>query len=59
MIRTLAIALETIGTCAILGGIVFETQAQAPVGFIIITGGSLLIAAGALLYTKIYKGGRK
>ncbi|GAI86582.1 unnamed protein product [marine sediment metagenome] len=58
MVRTLAIALEAVGVCAIIGGIVFEMQVQAPIGFVIITGGSVLVAAGGLLYAKIYRGGK-
>jgi len=59
MIRTLAIALESVGISAIIGGIVFESQAHAPIGFVIITGGSVLIAAGGLIYAKIYKGRKR
>jgi len=59
MVRTLAIALESVGICAIIGGIIFETQVHAPIGFVIITGGSVLVAAGGLLYAKIYRGGKR
>jgi len=55
MVKALAIALESIGICAIIGGIIFEAQVQAPTGFIIITVGSALIAFGGMLWAKILK----
>ena len=55
MVRTLAIALEAVGISAIIGGIVFEVQVQADIGFVIITGGAVFIAAGGLLYAKIFR----
>ncbi len=53
--RTLAIALESVGICAIIGGIVFEAQTHAPVGFIIIASGSVLIAGGSLIWAKLVR----
>ncbi|HUS04457.1 MAG TPA: histidine kinase [Dehalococcoidia bacterium] len=59
MVRILAIALETVGICAIIGGLVFEAQVHAQIGLIVISGGAALIAIGALLYAKIYKNWRR
>ncbi len=53
--RSLAIALETIGVVAIIAGIAVESVMKAEIGFIIITGGSVVIAAGALLWAKLIK----
>lgn len=53
--KTLAIALESVGISAIIGGIVIEVILRAPIGFIIITTGSLIVTAGGLLWTKIIR----
>lgn len=53
--RHLAIALEAIGVVAIIAGITIEATMQADIGFIVITGGSVLIAAGGLLWSKLIK----
>lgn len=55
MSRTLAIALESIGICAIIVGISIEAILHAPVGFIVISGGAATIAIGSLLWMKIYR----
>jgi len=51
----LAVALETIGVIGIIAGIAVEATMQADIGFIFITGGSGLIAAGALIWGKLIK----
>lgn len=55
MSRTLAIALEAVGICVVVSGIVIETTMHAQLGFILITGGSALIASGGLLWAKIIR----
>lgn len=57
--RGLAIALEAVGIVAIIIGIAIEAIMQADIGFIAITGGSAIIAAGGLLWAKLIRGGRK
>jgi hypothetical protein len=51
----LAIALEAIGVIAIIAGITIEATMQADIGFMAITGGSVLIASGALIWGKLIK----
>jgi len=53
--KTLAIALESVGISAIIGGIVIEFILRAPVGFIVITSGSLIVTTGGLIWTKIMR----
>lgn len=55
--RGLAIALEAVGIVAIIIGIAIEAIMQANIGFIAITGGSVVIAAGGLLWAKIIRKG--
>ena len=53
--RTLAIALETLGVIAIIVGVAVEATLRAPIGFVAITGGAALIAAGGLIWTKLMR----
>jgi hypothetical protein len=53
--RGLAIALESVGIIAIIAGIVVEYIMQADLVFVAITGGSVIIAAGGLLWSKLIK----
>lgn len=53
--RSLAIALESIGVVAIIVGIAIETTMHAQMGFVAITGGSALVAAGALIWAKLLR----
>jgi len=55
MSRTLAIALEAVGICVVVSGIVIETTMHAQIGFVIITAGSVLIASGAMVWAKIIR----
>lgn len=55
--RGLAIALESVGICAIIIGVVVEFITKADIGFIVITGGSAIIAAGGLLWAKLIRKG--
>jgi len=52
---SLAIALETIGVVAIIAGIAIESIMKANIGFIVITGGSVAVAAGSLVWAKLIK----
>lgn len=54
--KILAVALETIGVIAIIAGITVECIMEADVGYVIITGGSVLIAGGGLIWAKLIKG---
>jgi len=58
MIRTLAIALETVGICVVLLGIGIEVYYEADIGYISITAGAAVIALGGMLWAKFYRGGR-
>jgi len=51
--KILAIGLESVACCTIVGGIVIEAITGADVGYIIISAGSLGVAAGSILYAKI------
>jgi len=53
--KNLAIALESVGIVAIIIGIAIEAVMHADIGFIAITGGSVIIAAGGLLWAKLIK----
>lgn len=53
--KTLAIALEVVGCCVVLTGIIIEIITRAPLGYIIITGGALIVAAGGMVFAKIIR----
>jgi len=48
-----ATILELFGIALTTGGIAYEAVANADIGFIIITAGSVFIAAGSLLFAKV------
>ena len=50
--RHLAVALETIGCCVTLAGIITEWATQADYGYCIITGGALVMAFGSMIFAK-------
>ena len=54
--KHLAIALETVGCCVTLAGIVTEWATQADYGYCIITGGALLVTFGSMIFAKCVKG---
>jgi len=56
--RLLSIALEAVGISSIIAGICVESVTHAELGLVVITSGSVLIAAGGLLWSKIIKGGK-
>jgi len=58
MTRNLAICLETVGICAILAGISVEVALGAHIGWVLITGGSVTISTGGLLWAKVIRKGR-
>lgn len=53
--RTLAIALETLGCCVVMGGIAVEVATRAEIGHIMITSGAVVTVIGALLFAKIFR----
>ena len=53
--RTLAIALEGVGCCAIIAGISVEVNMHADIGFVIITSGSVVVALGGLIFAKVVR----
>ncbi len=55
MTRTLAIALEGAGISVITAGIVVEFVLHADLGYILITGGSLGVAMGGLIFAKFVR----
>jgi len=55
--RTLAIALEAVGCLVVVAGITVEVSMKADIGFVLITGGSVVIAAGALMFAKLIRRG--
>jgi len=54
--RNLAIALETVGCCITLAGIVTEWATGADYGYAIITGGALVVTFGSMIFAKCVKG---
>ena len=54
--RNLAIALETVGCCITLAGIVTEwATGGADYGYAIITGGALVVTFGSMIFAKCVK----
>jgi hypothetical protein len=56
MTRSLAIALETVGCCITLAGIVTEWATGADYGYAIITGGALVVTFGSMIFAKCIRG---
>ena len=54
-----AVAIEVTGIIIVSGGICFEYLSGEPVGFVVITVGSVVIAIGSLFYAKVYRHLRK
>ena len=54
--RNLAIALETVGCCITLAGIVTEWATGADYGYAIITGGALVVTFGSMIFARCIKG---
>jgi hypothetical protein len=50
-----AIVLEVIGVAGITAGIALEIVLHADIGLFVITGGSVLVAAGGLVWSKVYR----
>ena len=50
--KHLAIALETVGCCITLAGIITEWVTGADYGYAIITGGALLVTFGSMIFAK-------
>jgi len=55
MSKFLAICLESIGCTVVLAGIIVEFVTRAAAGHLIISIGSLLIAAGGILFAKMVR----
>ena len=55
--KLLPIVLELIGVSTIGCGIGIELATGAEIGYVIITTGSLLVAAGGIVWAKFIKGG--
>ena len=53
----LAVCLETLGAMIGVAGICIEVSYEAHMGFVCITGGSVLFALGSLVYAKFTGGG--
>jgi len=53
--RGLAIALEAVGCCVIVAGIVIEATMGADIGYIAVTAGALAVAFGGMLFSKLLK----
>ena len=50
-----AVVVEVVGIVLVSGGIVFEYLSGEPVGFVVITVGSVIVAIGSLFYAKVYR----
>jgi len=53
--RTLAIALESVGIIAIILGIAFESLTGADLGYMFISGGAVIIAGGGMMWAKLIR----
>lgn len=53
--RASAIALEAVGCCVILSGIMIEVIYEADAGLLLITSGAWLAAVGSLVFAKLLK----
>jgi len=53
--KTLAIALETVGCVVVLTGIIIEVSLRAPLGYVLITSGALLVAFGGMIFAKLMR----
>jgi hypothetical protein len=53
--RNLAIALETVGCCITLAGIVIESMTGADYGYAVITSGALVVTFGGMIFAKCMK----
>lgn len=50
-----AVVVELVGITVVSGGIVFEYLSGEPIGFVVITVGSVIVAVGSLFYAKVYR----
>ena len=57
--KLLPIALELMGIAAIGAGIGVEIAAHADIGWVLVTAGSLLVAAGGIIWGKFICGGKE
>ena len=57
--RLLPVTLELTGIVAISAGIGVEIAAHADAGWVLITAGSLLVAAGGIIWGKFMRGGQE
>lgn len=48
-----AVLIELVGIVLVTGGLVYEYMAKADLGYVIITAGSVLIAAGSMIFAKV------
>lgn len=53
MTKTLAIALEAVGICAILLAVGIEVYYEADIGFIVMTSGAGITALGSMIFAKL------
>ncbi|GAI80523.1 unnamed protein product [marine sediment metagenome] len=53
--RTLAIALESVGIIAIILGLTFESLTGADLGYMLISGGAVIIAGGGMVWAKLIR----
>ena len=56
--KVLAVGFETVGMCIVLAGICIEVYYEADFGFVLITGGSVVVAFGGMLFAKLVRGGK-
>ena len=57
--KVLPIALELMGITAIGAGIGVEIAAHADIGWVLVTAGSLVVAAGGIIWGKFMRGGKE
>jgi hypothetical protein len=57
--KLLPIAIEITGIAAIGTGIGVELTAHADIGWVLVTAGSCLVAAGGIIWGKFIRGGKE
>ncbi|MBA7702408.1 hypothetical protein ES703_111175 [subsurface metagenome] len=54
-----SVVVEVVGISVVSVGIGYEYLSGEPIGYLIITAGSVIVAVGSLLYAKVYSQLRK
>ena len=53
-----SVVVEILGIAVIASGITVELMLGAEIGYVLITGGSLIVAGGGILFSKVVRRGK-